>query len=107
MPELKPRWKRCVESTDQLLGEALGQKYVEKYFPPEAKARMQDMVKNLLAAMTLRPGLAAADVMLAVTTFGFDIAGLELWLPLLTGARLVMAGRGTASSPDALAAESE
>ncbi len=49
--ELKPRWKRCVESTDQLLGEALGQKYVEKYFPPEAKARMQEMVRNLLAAM--------------------------------------------------------
>jgi putative endopeptidase len=49
--ELKPRWKRCVESNDQLLGEALGKKYVEKYFPPEAKARMQEMVKNLLAAM--------------------------------------------------------
>jgi putative endopeptidase len=49
--EMKPRWKRCVESTDQYLGEALGQKYVEKYFPPEAKARMQAMVRNLLAAM--------------------------------------------------------
>jgi endothelin-converting enzyme/putative endopeptidase len=49
--ENKPRWKQCVESTDQLLGEALGQKYVEKYFPPVAKARMQEMVRNLLAAM--------------------------------------------------------
>jgi len=49
--EMKPRWKRCVESTDQSLGEALGKKYVEKYFPPEAKARMQEMVRNLLAAM--------------------------------------------------------
>jgi putative endopeptidase len=49
--ELKPRWKRCVEMTDALLGEALGKKYVEKYFPPEAKARMQELVKNLLAAM--------------------------------------------------------
>jgi putative endopeptidase len=49
--EIKPRWKRCAESTDQLLGEALGKKYVEKYFPPEAKARMQELVKNLLAAM--------------------------------------------------------
>lgn len=49
--EQKPRWKRCVESTDALLGEALGKKYTEKYFPPAAKARMQDMVKNLLAAM--------------------------------------------------------
>ena len=49
--EMKPRWKRCVESTDNCLGEALGKKYVEKYFPPEAKARMQEMVRNLLAAM--------------------------------------------------------
>ena len=49
--ELKPRWKRCAEATDQLLGEALGKKYVEKYFPPEAKARAQEMVKNILAAM--------------------------------------------------------
>jgi endothelin-converting enzyme/putative endopeptidase len=49
--ELKPRWKRCVESTDALLGEALGRKYVERHFPPAAKARMQDMVKNLLLAM--------------------------------------------------------
>ena len=49
--EMKPRWKRCVESTDANLGEALGQKYVEKYFPPAAKARMQELVKNLLWAM--------------------------------------------------------
>jgi len=49
--EIKPRWKQCAEMADQQLGEALGQKYVEKYFPPQAKARMQEMVKNLLAAM--------------------------------------------------------
>src|SRR4029077_11168405 len=44
--ELKPRWKRCAEAAAQLLGEALGKKYVEKYSPPEAKARAQEMVKN-------------------------------------------------------------
>ena len=49
--EMKPRWKRCVESTDQFLGEALGKKYAEQYFPPEAKARAQEMVRNILAAM--------------------------------------------------------
>jgi putative endopeptidase len=49
--ELKPRWKRCAETTDQQLGDALGQKYVEKYFPPEAKQRAQEMVANLIAAM--------------------------------------------------------
>lgn len=49
--EMKPRWKRCTESTDRLLGEASGRKYVEKYFPPEAKARAREMVNNILAAM--------------------------------------------------------
>jgi putative endopeptidase len=49
--EMKPRWKRCAESTDRQLGEALGRKYVEKYFPPEAKARMQELVRNLRTAM--------------------------------------------------------
>jgi hypothetical protein len=49
--EMKPRWKRCVENVDGLLGDALGRKYVEKNFPPEAKARMQEMVKNILLAM--------------------------------------------------------
>ena len=49
--EMKPRWKRCAEATDNLLGEALGRKYVEKYFPPEAKARMLELVKNLQLAM--------------------------------------------------------
>jgi len=49
--ELKPRWKQCVESTDQFLGEALGRDYVARYFPPEAKAHAQEMVKNILAAM--------------------------------------------------------
>ncbi len=48
---MKPRWKRCVEADDRLLGEALGRRYVERYFPPEAKARMQELVKNLLSAM--------------------------------------------------------
>ncbi|MGI9103656.1 MAG: M13 family metallopeptidase [Terriglobales bacterium] len=49
--EIKPRWKRCVENTDELLGEALGRKYVERYFPPVAKARATEMVQNILAAM--------------------------------------------------------
>jgi putative endopeptidase len=49
--EMKPRWKRCVEATDADLGEALGKKYVEKQFSPEAKARMQEMVKNILLAL--------------------------------------------------------
>jgi putative endopeptidase len=46
-----PRWKRCVQATDQNLGEALGQFYVQKYFPPEAKAHALEMVHNLIAAL--------------------------------------------------------
>jgi endothelin-converting enzyme/putative endopeptidase len=49
--ELKPRPTRCAEQTDALLGEALGQEYVKRYFPPEAKARATEMVTNILAAM--------------------------------------------------------
>src|SRR2546429_7802814 len=58
--EIQPRWKRCVQSTDRHLGEALGQAYVEKYFPPAAKARALEMVHNLLAA--LRNDLATLQI---------------------------------------------
>jgi putative endopeptidase len=46
-----PRWKRCVSYTDRALGEALGQAYVKKAFPPQAKTRALEMVKNLEAAL--------------------------------------------------------
>jgi putative endopeptidase len=49
--EMQPRWKRCVGSTDRALGEALGQLYVQKTFTPQARARAQEMVKNLIAAL--------------------------------------------------------
>ena len=49
--ELKPRWKRCTEAVDDYLGEALGQAYVQKYFPPEAKQQALKMVKEIQAAM--------------------------------------------------------
>jgi putative endopeptidase len=49
--ELKPRWKRCTQSVDDDLGEALGQAYVAKYFPPEAKQQALKIVKEIQAAM--------------------------------------------------------
>jgi putative endopeptidase len=49
--EIQPRWRRCVVATDQTLGEALGEVYVKKAFPPEAKARMKQLVDNLIAAL--------------------------------------------------------
>ena len=50
-PENEVRWKRCVSSTDNAIGFALGKAYVRDYFPPEAKARADAMVKNLIAAL--------------------------------------------------------
>src|SRR5262249_46179477 len=52
--ELRPRWKRVLQATDQELGEALGQLYVEKAFPPEAKTRARATIGNLIAALRER-----------------------------------------------------
>jgi putative endopeptidase len=46
-----PLWKRCAQSTDRALGEALGQVYVEKNFPPAAKEKMLALVRNMVAAL--------------------------------------------------------
>jgi putative endopeptidase len=46
-----PRWRRCVTATDRAMGEALGAVYVQKAFPPAAKARALEMVRNLEAAL--------------------------------------------------------
>jgi amino acid adenylation domain-containing protein len=48
-------------------------------------------VVNFLQSMQQQPGIDASDVLLAVTTLSFDIAGLELWLPLITGATVELA----------------
>lgn len=47
---LRPRWKRAVSEAEGAMGEAIGKLYVEKHFTPEAKARMDQLVKNLLSA---------------------------------------------------------
>jgi len=49
--EMKPRWKRVLNTTSYSLGEAVGQLYVEKYFPAEAKQRMLALVANLKDAL--------------------------------------------------------
>jgi putative endopeptidase len=48
--QMQPRWKRAINTIDSRMGEALGQLYVEKHFPPEAKRRMDELVKNVMAA---------------------------------------------------------
>ena len=51
LKEQQPRWKRAVSVVNNVLGEAVGQLYVEKYFPAEAKERMLTLVKNLQVAL--------------------------------------------------------
>ena len=63
--EQLPRWRRCVGTTDRELGEALGQKYVEVAFPPEAKQKALQMVHNLIDA--LRADIETLDWMSAPT----------------------------------------
>jgi len=58
---------------------------------------------NLLESVRRRPGLDSGDVLVSVTTLSFDIAALELFLPLVCGARLVVAPAATVRDPRALA----
>ncbi len=58
---------------------------------------------NFLASMERTPGLAATDTLLAVTTISFDIAGLELWLPLCVGATVALCTAEEAGDPERLA----
>ena len=72
---------------------------------PKGVLITQRALVNFLLAMAQTPGLAEGDRLLAVTTISFDIAGLELYLPLLAGASLALADRETAADGTALLAE--
>jgi putative endopeptidase len=52
--QIQPRWKRMVQMTDAMIGEALGQLYVAKYFPPEAKKKADELVSNLISVYSDR-----------------------------------------------------
>ena len=71
---------------------------------PKAVEIAHRSLANLLAAMQDELQLGPRDRFLAVTTLSFDIAALELFLPLVTGATLVLAGRGEAADPPRLIA---
>jgi putative endopeptidase len=49
--ENMPRWQRCVRAADQYIGEVLGQEYVKRAFTPEAKAKMNELIDNLVGAL--------------------------------------------------------
>jgi predicted metalloendopeptidase len=78
VPENQPRWQRGITLLDGSIGEALGKLYVEKYFPPQHKARMQALVQNLLEAY--RRDIDILDWMSAETKVGAQ-AKLAKMLP--------------------------
>jgi putative endopeptidase len=53
-PQQRDRWKRALQVVDSQVGEAVGKLYVERHFPPETKARADEMVKNIVAAFAER-----------------------------------------------------
>lgn len=71
---------------------------------PKGVAVSHGAVVNFLTSMANEPGLGTGDVLVAVTTVSFDIAGLEIFLPLMQGARLVLADRETAMDAEHLQA---
>ena len=70
---------------------------------PKGVAVSHAAMMNFLWSMRQRPGLSASDIMAAVTTISFDIAVLELYLPLLVGARVELVSRETATDGVGLA----
>ncbi len=70
---------------------------------PKGVQILQGAVTNFLSTMRSQPGLTATDVVLAVTTISFDIAVLELYLPLIVGAQVVLASRAVATDSVSLA----
>jgi putative endopeptidase len=68
IPENRPRWKRGIALVDDAIGEALGKRYVAKYFPPQNKARMEALIGNMLDAY--RRDITTLDWMSAGTKKG-------------------------------------
>jgi len=71
---------------------------------PKGVAVPMSALCNFLASMAHTPGLAASDRVIALTTVAFDIAGLEIWLPLVQGASVRVVTEVTATDPVALMA---
>jgi len=69
---------------------------------PKGVAVPHSALTNFLLSMQRAPGFTAADTLLAVTTLSFDIAGLELYLPLVCGGRVAIASREDALDPKQL-----
>ena len=85
--EQRPRWQRGVAVVNDYLGDDVGKLYAERYFPPEAKAQVQAMVANIIAAYRKRidalPWMAAstkAEAQAKLTTLYVGIGYPETWI---------------------------
>jgi putative endopeptidase len=85
-PEQRPRWQRGVEQVNKSLGDAVGQIYAQRYFPPEAKAEAQAMVANIISAFRKRiealPWMdptTKAEAQAKLTTLYVGIGYPETW----------------------------
>jgi putative endopeptidase len=84
--EQRPRWQRGVGQVNRLLGDAVGQIYAQRYFPPEAKAAAQAMVANIIAAfrkridaLTWMDPSTKAEAQAKLTTLYVGIGYPETW----------------------------
>ena len=85
-PEQRERWKRGVELAERTMGESIGRDYVERYFTADAKAKMDDLVANVKAAMGARLGQLAwmgpetrREAAAKLKNFGLKIGYPEKW----------------------------
>jgi endothelin-converting enzyme/putative endopeptidase len=85
-PEQRPRWQRGVREVNRMLGDAVGQMYAQRYFPPEAKAAAQAMVANIIAAFRKRiealswmDPATKAEAQAKLTTLYVGIGYPETW----------------------------
>ena len=85
-PEQRPRWQRGVDLVNGLLGDAVGQIYAQRYFPPEAKAEAQAMASNIISAfrkridaLTWMDPKTKAEAQAKLTTLYVGIGYPETW----------------------------
>ena len=85
-PEQRERWKRAVAHAEGAMGEAIGRDYVALYFPPDSKAKMDELVANVKAAMGARLDTLAwmgedtkAEARAKLAGFGLKIGHPETW----------------------------
>ena len=86
-PQPRERWKRAVSFVEGVMGEAIGRDYVALYFPPDAKAKMDDLVANVKLAMGARldalewmSPATKAEARAKLAGFGLKIGHRRFWL---------------------------